>query len=514
MKKLLALALTVAMILGLASVPVAASAENAVTIKIPVYDRGFEGWKPTDNFYTQWIQSAFGDPNGINVQFVAIGRSTEVQDYSQMLAAGNAPDIIFHYDMPQAVAYLNEGAIQALNLDEMKTNAPTYYAMTSAMMDEYGYMNGTPYFFFAERPNTGYNWVTVIRQDWLDKVGAAMPANIDELNAVLLKWKEAGLGVLNHQLIKDNFTYSYPFWKMPVDATEHALYLDLGVADMTDAASEAYLKNLNYEYNNGLIDKEFYLNTDTNAALADFLDGTAGTYSFYMTSGTTVISSLLANFPDAKVSVLDPGALASADSEHYGRKYYPFGMIMGINARADEATRVALWKYLEWMLQADHLYTLENGVAGDNYNLDGEGLPVQVADYAGDAKRSNNNNKDYWCLWEEAARYGSDDLNYKANLRNYAPAGYEDLIAASYDYFVRDQAMAQTEALWTTNIESRSNYKADLNTLFQELYVQCAMASEADFAATYADACKEYLDAGYQEILDEKTQLMAQGLYR
>jgi hypothetical protein len=79
---------------------------------------------------------------------------------------------------------------------------------------------------------------------------------------------------------------------------------------------------------------------------------------------------------------------------------------------------------------------------------------------------------------------------------------------------VRDQAFAQTEALWTTNIESRSEYKADLNTLFQELYVKCAMAAEADFDATYADACTEYLDAGYQQILDEKTDLIAQGLYR
>ena len=32
-----------------------------VTIQIPVYDRGFEGWNPTDNYYTKWIQSEFGD---------------------------------------------------------------------------------------------------------------------------------------------------------------------------------------------------------------------------------------------------------------------------------------------------------------------------------------------------------------------------------------------------------------------------------------------------------------------
>jgi putative aldouronate transport system substrate-binding protein len=331
---------------------------------------------------------------------------------------------------------------------------------------------------------------------------------------VLMKWKEAGLGVLNHQLLMNNFTYSYGFWATPVDMIEHALYIDLGIADLTTAASEKYLRNLNYEFNNGLIDSEFYLNTDSNAALADFLDGTAGTYSCYLASGSTIISSLLANYPDAKVSVLDPGALASVESNHYGRAYYPFGMIMGINASADEQTRIAIWKFLEWMLQDGNLFKLENGVEGENYTLSADGVAIVNPDFTGASRRSNNNNKDYWCLWIETAIYSDPDLTYKANLLNFAPAGYEDLIANSYSYFVRDAAFGQIEALWTTSIAARNEYKADLNTLFQELYVKCAMASEAEFDATYLAACEEYLAAGYQAILDEKTQLIAEGKYR
>lgn len=84
--------------------------ENQVTIQIPVYDRAFEGWNVTDNYYTQWVQSEFGDKYNINVEYVAIGRQTEVTDYMQLLASGNAPDIIMHYDMPQAVNYYGEDA--------------------------------------------------------------------------------------------------------------------------------------------------------------------------------------------------------------------------------------------------------------------------------------------------------------------------------------------------------------------------------------------------------------------
>ena len=73
-----------------------------VTIKIPVYDRGFEGWNVTDNYYTRWIQSEFGDKYNVTVQYVSIARSGEVQDFNQMIAAGTAPSIIFHYEIGRA----------------------------------------------------------------------------------------------------------------------------------------------------------------------------------------------------------------------------------------------------------------------------------------------------------------------------------------------------------------------------------------------------------------------------
>ena len=93
-----------------------------VTIQIPVYDRGFENWNPTDNYYTKWIQSEFGDKYNVTVKYVAIARSN---DFNQMIAAGNAPTIIFHYDMPAAVNYWSEGAEQPIDLDEVAYYAPT-----------------------------------------------------------------------------------------------------------------------------------------------------------------------------------------------------------------------------------------------------------------------------------------------------------------------------------------------------------------------------------------------------
>ncbi len=484
---------------------------ETVTIQIPVYDRAFEGWNVTDNTYTQWIQKEFGDKYNVNVEYVAVGRSTEVADYMQMLSAGNAPDIIMHYDMPQAVNYYSEGAMQALDLDEIAYYAPTYYANMKDTIDTYGEMDGENYFFFANRPTYYYNWVTLIRQDWLDTVDADMPESMAELNAVAAKWKDAGVGTLGERLLINNFTYYYPFIGSSVDEKELALYSDLAVAPLTWSATEAYLKNLNYQYNNGLTNPEFYLIDDDAKWKADFVSGKVGTYSFYITSGTDTISSLLANDADAKVSVMNTWAGVPEGNNSYYYEYPPYGMIMGINSDCTDEQREAVWMFLEWMSQSDNLFKLQNGVEGESYTLDDNGLAIPVDGYTGEWKRSDNNNKDYWCLVVEAAVYDDDELTYQSRLRDLAPAGYEYLIADSKNYFDTYAQYGLINTAYTKTIEASAENAEDLKKLWQELYVDCATCSEADFDAIYQEACQTYLDAGYQDILDEKQALYDEG---
>jgi len=222
---------------------------------------------------------------------------------------------------------------------------------------------------------------------------------------------------------------------------------------------------------------------------------------------------LLANFPDAKLATLDPLAFVPGGEINMERGYWPFGMIMGVNSTTDEAARIAIWKYLEWMMAPENLFKLENGVEGENYTLS-DGIAIKVDGFAGESILSNNNNKDMWCLWEESATYPTEGAQIRANLRNWAPAGYEDLIVDSKAYFDRDAEYRVPDALFTTAVASVAEYKADLNLLWQELYVQCVIAPEAEFDAVYEAACQTYLDAGYQAILDEKTALFEAGSYR
>ena len=76
-------------------------------------------------------------------------------------------------------------------------------------IETYGKLDGENAFIFAERDPIYYNWVTLIRKDWLDQVGLDVPTSNEELKTAMQAFKDAGLGVENAPLITKSFTYFY-----------------------------------------------------------------------------------------------------------------------------------------------------------------------------------------------------------------------------------------------------------------------------------------------------------------
>ncbi|SDZ60026.1 ABC-type glycerol-3-phosphate transport system, substrate-binding protein [Evansella caseinilytica] len=485
---------------------------DTVNLDIPVYDRAFEGWNVTDNFYTRWIQEEFGDAHNINVNFVPIARANEVTDFQQLLAAGNAPDIIFHYDMPQALAYYGAGVLQPLDLAEIAEYAPTYWENVSETIEQYGVVDGQNMFFFAQRPDVS-NFVSVIRKDWVEQVGMKVEdlTTLEKVNEMAMKWKEAGLGTLGGGLTADIYNYNYGFRDWPIDPEYRALYSDLRVADFTTEDTERWLRNLSYQYHNGLIDQEFYLHMDSNKIKAEFVAGRTGTYGEYISSNTDLFEATLQNNPEAELAVIPP--YAPEGRKPQGRADWPFGLIMGINEAATAEERIAAWLYLEWMSQPENLFFLQNGIEGENYTLDSDGFPVAINDFTGESALSMNNNKDYWALVTEAPSYGTDEMTRKAMKNFWSPPGYEYIVDDLFKYQDETKEYSTSDALFTVVIESQNEYQADLNALFQELYLKVVLGPEDKFAEEYEAAKQIYLDAGYQKILDEKQAAIDAGHY-
>jgi len=478
---------------------------DRVTINIPVYDRAFEGWNVTDNYYTKWMQEEFGEKYNVDVNYVAIGRSTEVTDYQQLLASRKAPDIIFHYDMPQALAYYSEGVMQELDYAEIEKYAPTFWGNSGEVIEQYGKVDGQNTFVFAKRPLVD-NWVTLVRKDWVEAAGYKVEdiTSLEVYNEMLGKWKELGLGTGMVPFIKDFYIHTYPFREWPVSAEDRALYSDLSVADFTWKPNEDYLRNLNFQYNNGLVDTEFYLRDDEAKRKAEFVSGKVGSFGFYLSSNTDVIDALLANNPEAEFAVLPTAAGVPEGIPAQTRGYWPFGFIMGINYETSEESRIAIWMFLEWMSQPENLFKLQNGIEGENYTLDADGLAVKNADFTGDSALSQNNNKDYWALVMESQQYETPELTEKANRLLWSPVGHEYLVDELIADYEITNPYRTPDVVFTTQIETVAEYKADLNELWQQLWVECVRVSIDDFDATYEKAKQTFLDAGYQEILDEK----------
>ena len=121
MKRLLALLLTLALL------PVAFSAfadaefvdgkfTEPVKLTVEVYNRYNDGGTdPTSSVYAQYIHDGMLAKYNIDVEFVSIGRWSEVDDIGNLLAAGSAPDVCVTYSYPTILTYADMGGIVDLS---------------------------------------------------------------------------------------------------------------------------------------------------------------------------------------------------------------------------------------------------------------------------------------------------------------------------------------------------------------------------------------------------------------
>lgn len=481
--------------------------EKQVEIQIPVYDRNVEGLPAVDdNYWTKWVQTQFGDKYNVKVTYVAIPRTDEVTKMNMLIASGDAPSIIFHYDYPAAVAYADQGALAEIDMEQFKQIAPTYYSnMESYKVLDYTKLNGKDTFIAAVRP-LSYNWTTLIRQDWIDAVNMKMPTNYKEYTALLDAWLAAGLCdyPITKQLPTTGYVpENYLYRDFPVEESEMALYSDLTVASLSWKPTYEYLKRSNAEYNKGYYSKEYYLDTDGTQMKADFIAGKAGIYGNYLASDADYIKGLLENNPNAKVASINPYHAVDEGQVPAGREMWPFGLLIGFSSENSEDETKAAQMYLEWMAQPDNLFTLQNGVEGKTYTLDDKGLPVMQA-YDGEERLNYGNNKDMYALVIEGRDYGSEEANLQVQINTYAPKGMEYLIEDNYKYTQDTKKYWQRDFLFPSSIASVTEYKATLLSKWQEDCVKLTICKPSEFEDLYTTLTDEYLKAGYQTILDER----------
>lgn len=486
---------------------------ETVEITVPVYDRSKEGYPAVDNnYWTKWVQENFGDKYNIKVNYVAIPRNDVMTKYSLLIAAGDTPTILMEYDYPKVAQWANDGAMATIDLYAFAQVAPTYYQkMVDNNQLQYTKLGDDTFFVLSERPyyNVTYTYATFVRKDWLDAVGKGVPTNYAEYTAAIDAIMAAGLtdqAPVGLWLPNAGYVANFAFRNYPVNEEEWAMHSSLGTPSLPWEATKRLLKRQNAEYNKGYFSTEYDLAADDSQAKTDFINGKLYSYANYMSANVDWLTAFYENNPNAELAIanvtnpVEPGV---ADVPSY-RADNPFGMIVGFSSTATEDQLKAAWMYMEWMSQEENLFTLENGVEGVTYTLNENGLPIVDANYRGEEMLNHNNNIDMTCVVHASKVTGAIEDSIKLITPQGIPQDFYDLLLQNYKNLVEASKYAYSDPVFSVTINSESEYSATLLSLYQEYSVQLTKCKPEEFDALYNELSKKYLEAGYQEIIDER----------
>ena len=496
-------------------------AEN-VTLQVPVYDRGLDGVPDvTNNYWTQWIQENFGDQWNITVEFVPITRNDAMTDYALLASAGTLPTMLMEFDYPKLSQWANDGYLTAFDMNEFAAVAPTYYnRMIELNQLQYSAMEDNTYFVFAERPysDTNYTYQVFVRMDWLEEVGYDhVPATREEYLDAMQKIMDAG--ICEHPdgawMLTGNAgpDQNDAFRTYPLDEREWAMYGDYNIVAMSWDANKQLLRAKNEEYSLGITNPEYYV-TDTETAKANFVNGNSYWYGGYISGNMDFLTAFYEQNPDGKLAIQPADYLYGSSCAY--RAENPFGIIVGFSSTATEDEIRAAWMYLEWMSQEDILFTLQWGIEGENYTLDGDGNPVSTGDYNGESKQGYNNNADYVCPVTASRIIGDPEADVRASFPSDLPQT-EELVAQILEYYntrveQAAEGLAIVPCMFATVIEAEAGYRDSLASLYVQYRDELTMCDPDEFDALYDQRAQEYLDAGYQEIIDERGAAYDNGL--
>lgn len=475
-----------------------ANHDSWTTLRIELFERSN---KPigaptiTDNRMTQYIQEHFGNPERIKIEFVTIPRAEEVRRLQVLMAANQAPDIVFTYDLPTVYNFYTQGKLTDLSplLDQ-------YGSRLKELLGEeilsYGRIQGTQFAIPAKRVLTART-TTFIREDWLREAGLSLPETTEQFYRALQVFKKNRLqktGEVIYPFGQIDYYHTaplqYSFWDWD-QITEEDLYAEPG---WTMPGNKEAFRFLNRLYHEGLIHPEFHLDRFAQQFQKDLVNGRVGAASPNTNEPVYMgyLAELLKNDPNAILTPIDPFTSAN------GKKTKPIledtGMYIMVPKTSKNAE--AAMKYLNWMAQPENIITLQNGVEGVTYRME-DGVPVTLENE--DANRLLFNYFDY-CIILNGKYVSSQDerLNLKANANNKR---FEEFTRKSVEYGMNDGI--ETPRIHAI-LPSEIRYAAALNEKNDEIFVKVITASPEAFDAVYDEEVAEYLSIGGQQVREEK----------
>jgi len=468
------------------------------TLRIELFDRNNTpaGAPPlTDNFMTQYIQEHFGDPNRVKVEFVTVPRAEELDRLHVLMAANQAPDLVFTYDLPTVYNFAKQGKLTDLT-DLLERHGQDLKQVLGEDILEVGRFDGKQYAIPAKRVLTAQS-ATLIREDWLKEVGLPLPETTEQFYEALKAFKEKKPGKSGEDVIPfghvdyyHTAAIQYSFWDWE-RITEEDIYAKPRWAMPGNKEAFRFLNKL---YHEGLIDPNFHLDRFSQQFQKDLVNGRvgAGTPNVNEPVYMGYLRELQKNEPHAVLTPIDPFTTAN------GKRPKPIleqtGMLIMVPKASPNAE--AAVKYLNWMAQPEHYITLQNGIEGVTYEMK-NGIPVTLQNE--EANRTLYNYFDYCIILNgKFVSAADDELNLKANITD---SRYEQFTTKSIEYGMTD-GVGTPQSIRVLPAEIK--YSAALNEKNDEIFVKVVTAESASFDAVYDQEVADYLKMGGQQVMEER----------
>ena len=488
-------------------------------IVVEIYDRGNDGGSdPENNLYTDYIKKGMLEDHNVEVTFKKVPRWTEVDEINNLLAAGTAPDVCVTYSYPTIQTYANMGGVIDLApyIEQYKSEIPNLWNWL-----------GETNLYWDRDPKTGTLWcveaklavsnrvITFVRQDWLDKLGLKAPTTKAEFESMLVAFKDNAstlLGADASKMVPYSVSYDVG-WRA---ATLIESFLDPAMSDkeyyvngfddrkLTQNGTKEGVRLLNKWYNMGLMWNDFaqYGSGDTtedDMMKAGFVGAFTHNWDYpYRNGDDSINANLQRNVgPNAKFVAIDP--FEDKNGTHTKFVSGPIDRKVFFPATNDEPLASLL--YLDWISAPEHIQYLQIGDEGVTHDVTADGA-IQVKAATGNAIMNSGMNIDY-TITVNGLKLTSDELTNKSRALNYPGIPAEDV--------VNSHKIANTDLRVGKNvnvgaIEAEEGIGDTLSQKRDIAYDKAVVASTADFDKVWDDEIKNYLSAGGQAIIDERTE--------
>lgn len=525
MKRFLSLVLVLALVAAMGIFSTALAADDGFVdgkftetrhIKVEIFNRNNDGGSdPTNNPFTDYIKKGMLEKYNVEVEYVSVGRWTEVDDINNLLATGEAPDICVTYSYPTIQTFADMGGVIDLNpyLTEYKDQLGDLWAL----LEDYN-------IYYDQNPETKTVWAleavladrarlnTFIRKDWLDKLGLALPTTEEEFYNCLVAFRDNAETLLGADAAKmvPYSTSTDIGWrndllsisKVPEDVDDATLYV-YGYDDrhLLYPNYKEGIRVLNKWYNEGLVWKDFGLYTDSTAEDDMMKAGYVGAFIHnwdypFRNNDDSIEANLVRNVgPDAAFVAVD----CFKNEAGITRKYLADRIDRKVFFPATNKEPLASLLYVNFISNPDTIKFLQTGKEGVNHEVTADGA-YKTLPATGEWVMNSGMNIDYTItvngLNIGEATEASRALNYSSVPAEIVIGAHEAAIAngrTAKHYNVGD-------------ITAETDVGTSLTAKRDAMLTQAVSASVDQFDAVYDAGMADYLASGGQAIIDERAE--------